>query len=74
MSDHCGKNKLHKILMILCCAIPLFVLGALYLTKVQGTSWGSTLSFGVILLCPLMHLIMMLVMHKKKEVGIEENK
>lgn len=74
MDNHCSKNKFHKILMILCCAIPLLVIGALYLTNVQGTSWGSILSFGAILLCPLMHLVMMPLMHGKKEEGAGEKK
>jgi hypothetical protein len=74
MNNHCNKNKFHKILIILCCAIPLLVIGALYFTKVQGTSWGSILSFGAILLCPLMHLIMMPLMHGKRGESTEDNK
>lgn len=74
MSKHCKKNNFHKILMILCCAIPLLVISALYFTKVQGTSWGSILSFGAILLCPLMHLLMMPLMQEKKDENTGDKK
>lgn len=62
--DNQKRNKLHKIIMILCCTIPFVILGLLYFSKLQGTSWGSLLSFGAILLCPLLHLLMMPLMMK----------
>lgn len=74
MIKHCSKNKLHMVLMILCCAIPLIIIGALYLVKVQGTPWGSILSFGAVLLCPLMHLLMIPLMRDRKEENPAENK
>lgn len=75
MDDHSRKNKHNRIMMILCCAIPILIVGALYLTKVQSTPWGSVLSFGAILLCPLMHLVMMPLMLKgKKSEGTGEDK
>jgi len=74
MNNHCGKSKLHKILMILCCTVPIFIIGILYLTNVQGTAWGSILSFGAILLCPLMHMVVMPLMHGRKEDEAGENK
>lgn len=75
MNKHCAENKLHKVLMVLCCAIPIIILGVLYLGKVQGTSWGSMLSFAAILLCPLLHLIMMplMIRRNKKESTGENN-
>jgi len=41
---------------------------------VQGTAWGSILSFGAILLCPLMHMVVMPLMHGRKEDEAGENK
>ena len=74
MNNHCDKNKLHKILMILCCALPILLIGVLYLTKVQGTPWGSILSFGLILLCPLSHFIIMPFKHGKEKENNEGSK
>lgn len=75
MEKHNGKNKLHRVLMILCCTIPIIVLGGLYIGRVQGTPLGSVLSIIAILLCPLMHLLIIpLVMKSKKNESTEGNK
>lgn len=41
MNNYCDKNKLQKILMILCCALPILLIGVLYLTEGTGKSMGQ---------------------------------
>lgn len=47
--------KNHSLAMILCCAIPLGLLVVLSYADSLG-SWGY---YGLLLLCPLMHVVMM---------------
>ncbi len=54
-----GMSK-HTLIMVLCCLIPLVILGVLWAI---GVSTGY-LILGVVLLCPLLHLVMMRGMHK----------
>ena len=53
----------HLFMMVLCCAIPLLLLGALYAlgADVKGYSWLA------VLLCPLAMVWMMKDMHGGKE-------
>lgn len=53
-SEQKGMSK-HTLIMVLCCLIPIMILAVLW---VIGVSW-SYLIFGVLLLCPLLHLLMM---------------
>ena len=64
-------NLRHTLMMVLCCLIPLVILGILWIAGVSQ----NILSFGIILLCPIMHLVMMKTMkhgpdieNKKEEV------
>ncbi len=59
VSEQKGISK-HTLIMVLCCLIPLAILGVLWAIGVSG----SYLIFGVILLCPLLHLLMMRGMSK----------
>ena len=54
-----GMSK-HMLIMVLCCLIPLVTLGVLWAIGISG----SYLIFGVILLCPLLHIFMMRGMGK----------
>ncbi|MFC1822331.1 DUF2933 domain-containing protein [Thermodesulfobacteriota bacterium] len=45
----------HSFAMILCCAIPLGLIGILSFTGALG-SWGF---YGLMLLCPILHFLMM---------------
>jgi hypothetical protein len=49
-------NKNLKLFMLLCCLIPLVGLGAILLFNIPVS---SVLWVGLILLCPLSHLVMM---------------
>ena len=58
-SEQKGMSK-HTLIMVLCCLIPLAILGVLWAIGISG----SHLILGVILLCPLLHIFMMRGMHK----------
>ena len=49
-----GISK-HALIMALCCLIPIMLLAVLWAI---GVSW-SYLIFGVVLLCPILHILMM---------------
>jgi len=52
-------KKSHLGLMLLCCLIPLAGIAAIVLF---GVPTSSVLYFGLVLLCPLMHVLMMATM------------
>ncbi len=54
-----GINK-HALIMVLCCLIPLVILAVLWASGVSS----NYLFFGIMLLCPLLHLVMMRGMNK----------
>ncbi len=49
------RNK-HAVLMLACCLIPLAALGMVYLFH---ASTSSVLFYGLVLLCPALHFVMM---------------
>ena len=49
-----SKHK-HALMMLLGCIIPLLFIGILWVAGVSQ----NILSFGILLLCPVMHLLMM---------------
>ncbi len=53
----------HGLLMLLCCLVPIAIMGALWALGVSS----SYLYFGVLLLCPLMMVIMTFGSHEKHE-------
>lgn len=65
-----GNNKSkHTLLMILGCLAPLVILGILWFAGVSQ----NILFFGILLLCPVMHLFMMKNM-KHGALNIENEK
>ena len=49
-------KKSHMFLMLLCCLIPIIGLTAFYFFKVP---LSNVLLYGMLLLCPLSHILMM---------------
>ena len=49
-----SKHK-HTLMMVLGCTVPILLLGILWVAGVSQ----NILSFGILLLCPIMHLLMM---------------
>jgi hypothetical protein len=51
----------HILIMVLCCVIPLALIGILWAAGIRS----SYLTLGLVLLCPLTHVVMMLFMRKE---------
>ena len=49
-------NKRHFWIMLLCCLLPIVALTAIFFFKIPVS---SAVYYGLILLCPLSHLLMM---------------
>ena len=52
-------NKKHALLMLACCLVPLIALGIINTFHIP---LGQAATFGLVLLCPLGHLLMMKTM------------
>lgn len=59
ISKRKGINR-HAMLMVLCCLIPLIVLAVAW----AGGVSSNYLFFGMMFLCPILHLVMMRGMNK----------
>lgn len=61
------KHNLNSLIMKLCCIAPIVLVAVLLvINSVKGIS-GNILSYSLLLLCPLSHLVLMpLIMRNKK--------
>ncbi len=67
-----SKHK-HTLMMVLGCVIPILLIGILWIAGVSQ----NILNFGILLLCPIMHLLMMKNMKhgtQKSDSNVDENK
>lgn len=69
MNHQNHKGKGHGFLMLLCCLIPLLAIVLLPRLGIQLGPIGKFAPYAMFLLCPIMHIGMMLAMSKgnKKE-------
>ncbi len=51
-----NMNKKHILIMLACCLIPLVALTAIFVFRIPAT---GVIYFGILLLCPVLHLLMM---------------
>lgn len=63
-------KKSHMFIMLLCCLIPVVGLAAVYFFKVP---LNNVLLYGMILLCPISHLLMMKYMGHDHSSSEESN-
>jgi hypothetical protein len=49
-------TKKHLLIMLACCLIPLVALAAIFVFKIPAT---GVIYFGILLLCPVLHLLLM---------------
>src|SRR5512139_3070071 len=56
MDHNTSHDNRHMLLMILCCLIPVAALGAIFILKISAP---QVVTYGLILLCPLSHVLMM---------------
>ncbi|OGO11184.1 MAG: hypothetical protein A2032_05020 [Chloroflexi bacterium RBG_19FT_COMBO_49_13] len=56
-------TKKHTLIMLACCLIPILAMAAIFLFKVPVS---SVIWIGLILLCPLSHILMMKFMMQDK--------
>ncbi|AOY77764.1 DUF2933 domain-containing protein [Clostridium formicaceticum] len=63
--NHKGKN--HGILMLLCCLIPLVAILLLPRLGMELGPLGRLAPYAIFLICPIMHIGMMVFMMKGKK-------
>lgn len=52
----------HALLMVVCCAVPLMLIAAVGVLRIDVGGLGS---WAILLLCPLLHLVLMRGMHSQ---------
>ena len=59
-------SRRHIWIMVLCCLIPIAGLAAVYLLNIPAS---NVILFGLVLLCPLLHVLLMGAMGKEHHAG-----
>ncbi len=65
-----GMSRKHIMIMLLCCLIPIV---AIVLIRVFGIPLNSIVYTGLLLLCPLLHILMMRGMGKNESRSEKES-
>ena len=63
-------SKKHIVIMVACCLVPMVALAAIFLLKVPVS---TVILVGMVLLCPLSHLLMMKFMAPEHEEAHQHN-
>lgn len=63
MEHNTSYGNRHMLLMILCCLIPVAALAAIFVLKIPVP---QVLTYGLILLCPVSHVLMMGLMGRQQ--------
>ena len=63
MENHAFHGSRHLWIMVLCCLIPVAALTAIFALKIPVS---QVLTFGLILLCPLSHFLLMGLMGRDR--------
>ncbi|AOY74811.1 DUF2933 domain-containing protein [Clostridium formicaceticum] len=69
--NHKGKN--HGMMMLLCCLVPLAAILFLPRLGIQLGPVGRLAPYAMLLICPLMHIGMMVFMFKGRKQGCCED-
>lgn len=56
MKRNKSDGNRHLLLMVLCCLVPAAALGTIFILRIPAS---QALTYGLILLCPLSHVLMM---------------
>lgn len=64
--DH-GMSKKHSLLMKLCCIVPIVLVAVLLIANTVKGASGNLLTYGLLLLCPLSHLVLMPLMMRNRK-------
>ncbi|AHV97474.1 DUF2933 domain-containing protein [Paenibacillus sabinae] len=60
-------SKKHSLLMKLCCIVPIVLVAVLLIASTVKGSSGNLLTYGLLLLCPLSHLVLMPLMMRNRK-------
>ncbi|TYQ15139.1 UNVERIFIED_CONTAM: hypothetical protein Cloal_1550 [Acetivibrio alkalicellulosi] len=74
MNNQDYKGKSYGFLKHLLCIVPIVVLIILYVTRFRGIPTGNILGVGLMILCPLSHLLIIPLIMRKKQKDTDEKK
>ncbi|MBY3621379.1 hypothetical protein CA600_28570 [Paenibacillus sp. VTT E-133280] len=65
--DH-GEIKKHGWFMKLCCILPIVLIGIMLVANSSKGASSNILTYSLLLICPLSHLILMPLMMRKRNI------